>query len=170
MTAATQVIVIYSTESKILRRKIIPDSDSQPSVHQPGPGESRLLISLSLPYDDASCRAAIAMTTGVTPPSGRCCVVDGSGNVVGVCGADPALDPAPPGTSLVLSEIAGPGDKYSNGQFTRGYAVVDGVSHKVTALSHLPITNAVPPQGSYLVVAGNHSVGDSVVQRSVAAP
>lgn len=170
MTAATQLVVIYSTESKILRRKIIPDSDSQLSIHQPGPGESRLFISLSQPYDDASCRAAIAMTTGVTPPSGRCCVVDGSGKVVGVCGADPALDPAPPGTSLVLSDIAGPGDKYSNGQFTRSYAVIDGVTDKVAALSYLPITNALPPQGSYLIVAGNRSVGDSVAQRSAAAP
>jgi hypothetical protein len=39
-TGATQLAVFYATGSKILRRKIIPDSDAQLALHQPGPGES----------------------------------------------------------------------------------------------------------------------------------
>ena len=117
-TDATQLVVIYATASGILRRKIIPDKDSQLALHLPGPGESRLLMPLAQPYDDDACRTAIAAATGVTPASGRCCIVDECGNVVGVCQADPALDAHPAGT-LVASDHAGPGDRYVAGVFNR---------------------------------------------------
>jgi hypothetical protein len=121
MTAATQLAVFYATESKILRRKVIPDDDAQLEVLSTTPGESMLLLPLSRPYDDASCRAAIAAATGVAPPSGRCCVVDESGNIIGVCNADPALDSHPRG-KIVASECARPGDRYISGAFLRQYA------------------------------------------------
>jgi hypothetical protein len=109
MTDATQLVVIYATDSGILRRKIIPDNDAQLALHQPGPGESRLLLPLQQPYDDAACRAAIAAATGGESQSSRCCVIDHRGQVIGVCSADPALD-RHPGGRLILHETAGIGD------------------------------------------------------------
>jgi len=158
-TAATQLAVFYATGSKILRRKVIPDSDAQLVLHQPGQGESRLLLPLAQPHDDASCRAAIAAATGVAPPSGRCCIVDGAGNVTGVCNADPALDTHPAG-SLVASDLAGPGDSLVAGRFVRRYAVVSTTSNAVTAIRLRPVTAPTAPLGSYLVLAGSHQVGD----------
>ena len=90
MTLASRFAVFYATDSKILRRKVIPDSDAELEGLHPLPGESVLLLPLSLPQDDASCRAAIAGATGVSPPSGRCCIINQSGDVIGVCNADPA--------------------------------------------------------------------------------
>ena len=68
MTAATQLAVFYATDSKILRRKVIPNDEAQLEGLSAGPGESMLLLPLARPYDDASCRAAIAAATGVRPP------------------------------------------------------------------------------------------------------
>ena len=92
MTVATRLVVIYAKRSKILRRKIIVDDESQLGLHQPGPGESLLPLPVSAPFDDASCRAAIAAATGAEPLTVRCCIIDAHGDVVGVCNADPALD------------------------------------------------------------------------------
>jgi len=116
MILATRLVVIYATRSKILRRKIILDDESQLDLHQPGPGESRLLLPFSAPFDDAACRAAIAVATGAEPLSGRCCIIDPGGDVVGVCNADPALDTHPTG-QLVAHDFACPGDRYENGVF-----------------------------------------------------
>jgi len=107
---ATQLAVFYATGSKILRRKVIPGNDAQLALHQPGPGESRLLLPLDQPYDDAACRAAIATATGMLPPSGRCCIVDADGYVIATCNADPALDTHPLGR-LVMHDTAAPGDR-----------------------------------------------------------
>jgi len=158
-TDATQLAVFYATGSKILRRKIIPDSDAQLALHQPGPAESRLLMPLDRPYGDEECRAAIAATTGVVPPSGRCCVVDAAGKVTGVCNADPALDTHPAG-SLVASDIAGPGDSFVAGRFVRPYALVSTATNRVTAIRPLPVGAPMPPLGCYLLPAGSHRVGD----------
>jgi hypothetical protein len=144
VTAATQLVVIYATESRILRRKIIPDNDAQIALHQPGPGESRLLLPLAQPYDDAACRAAIAAASGVSPPSGRCCIVDRDGNIIGVCHADPAIDTHPAG-QLVADDTAGPGDRHENGVFKRGYAVVDRTSNRVTGIVYLQLGNPTAP-------------------------
>lgn len=110
-TGATQLAVFYATGSKILRRKIIPDNDAQLALHQPQSGESRLLLRLDQPYDDAACRAAVTAATGVVPPSGRCVVVDGSGTVVGVCNADPTIDAHPLG-ELIAHDTAKVGDRF----------------------------------------------------------
>lgn len=118
MTVATHLAVFYATKSKILRRKVIPDDDMLVAQLPAEPGESVLLLPLSRPYDDAACRAAIAEATGCKPPSGRCCVLDKSGNVVAVCNADPALDLHPQG-QLVANENAVPGDRYIGGVFSR---------------------------------------------------
>jgi hypothetical protein len=120
MTATTHLAVFYATDSKILRRKVIPDDDMPVAQLRAEPGESVLLLPLTRPYDDTACRAAIADATGCKPPSGRCCVVDRSGNVVAVCNADPALDLHPQG-QLIANDIAVPGDRYINGAFSRPF-------------------------------------------------
>ena len=122
MTLATYLAVFYATESKILRRKVIPDDDMAVAQLRAEPGESVLLLPLTRPYDDAACRAAIAETTSCKPPSGRCCVVDKSGTVVAVCNADPALDLHPQG-QLVANENAVPGDRFISGAFSRPFEI-----------------------------------------------
>src|SRR6516162_6000349 len=112
---ATKLAVLYATESKILRRKVIPDEDEQLRRLTVPAGESVLWMRLDQPHDDASCRAAIAAATGVVPPSGRCCVVNAAARVVA---ADPALDVHPQGR-LVASENAEPGDRFAGGVFVR---------------------------------------------------
>lgn len=161
MVVATQLVVIYATRSKILRRKIIPDNDAQLAVHRAGPGESRLLLPLSEAYDDAACCAAIAAASGYPPPSARCAIIDGDGNVIGVCNADPELDRHPAGL-LVAHDIARAGDRWEDGVFTRRYAVVSSTTNRVTAIVHLPLGGFVPPSDGLLLEAGNRQVGDAI--------
>src|SRR5205807_6356485 len=102
------------------RRKVNSDGDTAVAQLHAEPGESMLLLPLTRPYDDAACRAAITEATGCRSPSGRCCVVDNSGNVVAVCNADPVLDAHPQG-QLVADENAVPGDRYISGAFSRPF-------------------------------------------------
>jgi hypothetical protein len=167
MPVATQLVVIYATRSKILRRKIIPDDDAQLALHKPGPGESRLLVPLTERYDDAACCAMIKAATGETPPSGRCCIVDGAGEVIGVCNADPELDAHAAGR-LVAHDAAGVGDRCESGVFKRRYAVVDRASGRVSAVAYLPLDAPAAPPGSFLVRPGKYQVGDPVTQNAAA--
>jgi hypothetical protein len=138
MNMATRLAVFYATDSKILRRKVIPDSDAEVEGLQPLAGESMLLLSLVLPHDDASCRAAIASATGVSPPSGRCCIINESGDVIGVCNADPALDTHAAGP-IVASENAGPGDRYVDGAFLRKHRRINPSSDAVSSTIWHPV-------------------------------
>ncbi|MGA7259653.1 MAG: hypothetical protein WA709_01040 [Stellaceae bacterium] len=167
MTLALRLVVIYATGSKSLRRKIILDHESQLDLHQPGPGESRLLLPLSAPFDDAACRAAIAVATGAEPFSGRCCVIDADSNVVGVCNADPTLDTHPAGR-LVAHDVAGPGDRYEDGVFKREYAIVDNATLKVSTRAYLPLDNPMASETSFIVPAGQHKIGDVLWQKAIA--
>lgn len=134
MTVATQLAVFYATQSKILRRKVVPDDDTQLEGLTSLFGESMLLMRLDRPYDDVSCRAAIAAATGVSPPSGRCCVLNESGEVIGICNADPALDIHPLGR-LVASDSAETGDRYVGGVFRRPQRVTSNSTITVVAIA-----------------------------------
>jgi hypothetical protein len=140
MTIATQLAVFFAADSKILRRKLIPDNDAQLEGLTASHGESMILLPLARPYDDASCRAAIAAATGITPPTGRCCIVDTSGEVIGVCNADPALDVDGRGR-LVVTENAGPGDRYVGGVFFRRCEVISTSPDDVASTAWLPIVD-----------------------------
>jgi len=131
MTIASRLAVFYATESKVLRRKVIPDSDAALEGLHPLPGESMLLLPLNMPHDDASCRGAIASATGAAPPSGRCCIINHLGDVIAVCNADPALDTRSAGP-IVASENARPGDRYVDGIFLRNYRVKTASSDAVS--------------------------------------
>jgi hypothetical protein len=167
MTVATRLVVIYATRSKILRRKIILDDESQLGLHQPGPGESLLLLTLSAPFDDASCRAAITAATRAEPLTVRCCIIDAGGNVVGVCNADPALDTHPAG-QLIAHEVAGPGDRYEGGVFKRENAIADNATRTGSKLAHLPLGNPVA-EASSLAPKSRYEAGDTVCQKDVAS-
>jgi len=108
MKRASRLAVFYRRDSKILRHKVIPEFDAELERLHASPGESMLLLPLSRPHDDTECRAAIAVATGVSPPSGRCCIVDGWGDVIAVCNADPTIDTHSDGL-VVASDNAGPG-------------------------------------------------------------
>jgi len=150
MTMARGFAVFYATDSKVLRRKVIPDCDAQLEALHPAPGESMLLLPLSRPHDDASCRAAIASATGVPPPSGRCCIIGKSGDVIALCNADPALDTHPEG-QIVACENAGLGDRYVDGVFLRRYRVAHASSDAVASTAWLPICEPAISPGRNLV-------------------
>jgi hypothetical protein len=168
MTFAPRLVIIYATGSKTLRRKIILDHESQLDLHQPGPGESRLLLPLSAPFDDAACRTAIAVATGMEPPPGRCCVIDRDGTVVGLCNADPALDTHPAGR-LVAHGVAGPGDRYEDGVFKREYVIVDNATLEVSRRAYLPLDNPMASETSFIVPAGQHKIGDVLSRKAIAS-
>jgi hypothetical protein len=168
MTVANGVVVIYATRSKILRRKIILDDESQLDRHQPGPGESLLLLPLSSPVDDASCRAAIAAATGTEPSAGRCCIIDAGGNVVGVCNADPALDTHPAGR-LIAHDTAGFGDRYEGGVFKRKDTIADNATRKGSRLTPLPLDNPLAFEASSLAPTSRNEIGDTVCRKDVAS-
>jgi hypothetical protein len=168
MTLAPRLVVIYATRSKILRRKIILDDQAQLDLHQPGPEESLLLLPLSAPFDDASCRAAIAAATGAEPLAGRCCIIDAGGNVVGVCNADPALDTHPAG-QLRADDIAGPGYRYEGGVFKRENGTIDNATRKGSTLTHMALDIPVAFEASFLAPAGQNEIGDAICQKDVAS-
>lgn len=114
MTAATAIIV-YATQSKILRYKITADTDAEiqaaQKLFQPQPGESFLILP-GPPYDDQTCKLAIQQATGVVPPDDRCAMVDGNNTVVAILKADLALCSFP-GQTLVPSATAALGATYN---------------------------------------------------------
>lgn len=113
--AASSAIIVYATQSKILRYKITADTDAEiqvaQKVFQPQPGESFLVLP-GPPYDDQTCKLAIQQATGVVPPDDRCAVVDGTNTVVAILKADPVLCGFP-GQTLVASAIAVLGAAYN---------------------------------------------------------
>jgi hypothetical protein len=168
MTLASRLVVIYATCSKILRRKIILDDESQLDLHQPGPGESLLLLPLPAPFDDAPCRAAIAAATGAEPLAGRCCIIDAGGNVVGVCNADPALDTHPAG-QLIAHDVAGPGYRYEGEVFKRENELADNATRRRSTLPHLALDSPVALKASSLALTGRYEICDTVGQKDVAS-
>jgi hypothetical protein len=147
MTIATQLAVFFAADSKILRRKLIPDDDAQLEGLTAPHGERMILLPLARSYDDASCRAAIAAATGVTPPTGRCCVVDTSGEVIGVCNADPARD-VDARDRVIASSNAGLGDRYVGSLFLRRRVVISTSPDEVASPAWLPIDDpATSPAG-----------------------
>jgi hypothetical protein len=186
MTTATRFAVFYATVSKVLRRIVIPDHDSQLAALSVPPGERMMLLPLAQPPDDASWRATIAAAAGVPTSSGRCCIIDGGGDVIGTCNADPALDSHQRG-QLVASDHAGPGDRYLDGTFLRRYAVVSSATNTVATTAWLPIpgspagcnadmiprrlenTDATGLARTYLLPSLVLRVGDTIPVRSAEA-
>lgn len=99
----TQVGVVYSAAQQIIRRVIVPDSDSQLAAFQQlmMPGEAWNTIPLAS-YNKLTSPQAIHDFLGLTGQPGvtdRCVVVNSAGLVTLSCCADPGID-APNGVML----------------------------------------------------------------------
>lgn len=108
----TKVIIVYSPNLAKRRRVIIPDDDSEISVHQTNvsPGEA-VHIGKITDYELIGPDAMLANHLGVQSSSDRCVIVN-NGIVIGGCCADPAIDTHPEG-DLVLHPTAVIGDVIS---------------------------------------------------------
>jgi hypothetical protein len=111
--------IVYGAKNKVLRRVVMQDGGGAPDRV---PGEAVVRLGpLAIP---TSLSDALAAIPGAT--LGRCAVVI-NGAVNHILCADPALDSVPVGT-LVLSDLAQPGDLYANGAFQRRFVTVqDGL-------------------------------------------
>lgn len=125
----TQIGIVYATGSKLPRRIIVPDSDSELNdpVHLQA-GEAMLRIARTLPHDLISVRGHIAKHLGVAVsaiPSGRCTLINQKNRMVehAIC-ADPAIDKHPT-HSVVASDIAEIGWKYDGTKFLARYVTLD---------------------------------------------
>lgn len=126
---AKQVGLIYGERSKLLRRAIVPDDPREllDPLHL-GKGEAMLAVWTNVPpLDTPTMQAIVARHCGVDPaalPSGRCAVVDASGDVVRVIMADPQID-AVEGMQLVLNDDVAAGWRYEDGAFLARYVEAD---------------------------------------------
>src|SRR4029077_14115454 len=98
--SATQVGIVYSTVSHMLRYIIIPDNDSQLTngTFRLNAGESQITVAKTL-YNNIGAASCLALHFGVAVnklPDPRCAVVNTATNmVVGIINADPAVDVPP---------------------------------------------------------------------------
>jgi hypothetical protein len=166
--------IVYSTANGTFRRVVVPNTEPPNATAWAqmycGSGESLALLPKSGNWNYTACAARIkTVTARAVLPSGRCCVVDGGGNVVRLINADPALDSLA-GTTLVASDIANIGDHYNveiANNFSRQYAVVVTATRIVSALSWLALVGATPPDGLHFLV---HSPGLKIGDHLPAIP
>jgi hypothetical protein len=110
--------IIYATASKALRRIIsTPEGLNGTEVGTTHPlllGESVLYVSTQIPHTIADWNAAVKASTGVSPPVLTCALVDGTNTVTDIINADPAIDAAPAGFTMVqcYDPGIGPGCTY----------------------------------------------------------
>lgn len=110
--------IIYGTQSKIVRRFVIPDPGENVNfaLHV-GPGESVLLVPITDDTSLEAANAAVERATGVRPANPRCVIVNPQGDVLDTIAADPLIDVHPNG-QLFQHDRAGPGWKRKpNGDF-----------------------------------------------------
>lgn len=117
--AVTKFGIVYATASAQIRRYIYPTlSDSEISNHPLQPGESLTTCNIG-PYASSAAwqtaiTNAVTAAAGKAPGDPRCCVIDGSGKVVEVIMADPAIDTVS-GMTLVNSSVANVGWTWTAG-------------------------------------------------------
>ena len=89
----TKVVIVYSIAQGQRRTAIIPDDDSQVSIHTQNvvAGEGVLVGSLS-DYRTIGPDAMLERHLGRKPSTDRCAIVNKAGIVVGIIRADPAID------------------------------------------------------------------------------
>lgn len=153
--------VVYSVVSRVLRSVVISSAPDEPLPIAPGD------TTFTIPLDDTSdrvCRDAIAHATGHPVPSGRCCVVNGNQDIVGICMADAVADTHPDGT-LLAHDTAGVGDRIRSGVVQRRFAVVNQSTRIVVAIVWLPLQNPTTAPGTTLMSPGNLQVGDTIPTR-----
>lgn len=136
---ATTFGIVYATGSKMVRRIILPDDDTELlNGNHVGPGET-MLVSPSGSHDLATCQALVKQATGVAPPDAACAVLDKNNAVVAVIMADPAIDTHPAGTVVKAYGGVCVGCTYDllSDQFTApSYTIPAGID-KITRLPTL---------------------------------
>jgi hypothetical protein len=160
--------IIYATVSKAIRRVIADDdglasigtmpdgvtpavlcahTNGQPTSYHPlGAGESAIVHippNVTTPAKPADWIAAVLAATGVTPPNITCALIDNTNTVTDVITADPAIDAAPSGRTMVqcYSPLIGVGCTY------------DSISGLFTIPSYtIPVGNKNNPGSTPLVI------------------
>lgn len=115
---STFAIIIYDQTSKVPLLVLSPDDDASAKdakfIAKQLPKNAKALVVKSSDLEGKT-PASVLAANGLTPSSsGRCALVDGSGNVVGVVMADPSRD-AIPGMVLVQSDTANAGWSWTKG-------------------------------------------------------
>jgi hypothetical protein len=84
--------IIYSTNSKMIRRIIVPDHEWE--LHDPAllEGESILIVDKPPSHDIYTCEAIVHQHTGVKPARHVCAIHNANGEFVGHAMADPEVD------------------------------------------------------------------------------
>jgi hypothetical protein len=92
----TQIIIVYSPTQALRRTVIIPDDDSQVSMHTKNiqPGEC-VVVGLLSDYRLYGPDAMLSRYLNRQATTDRCAVIDHTGTVVGIVNADPAIDRLP---------------------------------------------------------------------------
>jgi hypothetical protein len=94
---STKFAIVYATESKMIRRIVVPDDDAELVAGSWASSGESVLIVPDGPHDLFTCMALVKEATGVHPADPHCAVVGDSGHVIGFVRADPALDTHPRG-------------------------------------------------------------------------
>jgi hypothetical protein len=103
----TQFAIVVSTATKAIRRIIMPHADIQLTngTHGVAAGETMLIFPVpanAIAYTPDKWPGLVQQATGVLPPPSPTCALIDAGNIVrGVICADPALDSAPSGFTMV---------------------------------------------------------------------
>jgi hypothetical protein len=112
------VQVTYCTHTGRIRRIDIPTQVGEVIVPVLGQTEAAQPFPIASAKGDInSLQETLNQSTGLSPPSDRYVMVDGSGNVVGAVHCCPICDGSPPGITLVQHDQAGPAWKYIAGSF-----------------------------------------------------
>jgi hypothetical protein len=139
--AQTKVVIVYSPNQNLRRTVIIPDDDSQISIHTANilPGEAVLVGSLA-DYISIGPDAMLMAYTGRQPSSDRCMVISND-NVVAVFKGDPLIDTHPLGE--VVADVTGKamvGATYKNNVLTQPTPIIDAQTGLVTGYTPVSVS------------------------------
>jgi hypothetical protein len=158
--ALTSVGAIYGTQSNHLQRIYIPDNDDSEINNQyVGPGESVMLVPISVYQNGGPDAVQAAVGPYDTTVAGRCAIVSNTTlKVIDHIIADTniyngATGLNPDGNHVVRHDNTAIGDAWlSTINFTRRYAEITPANGSVVAVSTQNINNAAPANGQNLLV------------------
>ena len=109
--------VVYSTNTGRIREVITASNPKDLSSVNLRKGEALLKLDNNQYGDLPTLQSTVSLQTGLTPSNDRYAIVDPQGNVIGATIADPTIDPPPANDTLIQSDAAVPGWKYTNATF-----------------------------------------------------
>lgn len=120
-----KVGIVYSTQSKMIRRIILPDQDSELDHPQVAAVGESLLVVDRLTYDVSSAEALVEKETGQKPKDSKHAVVDKTGKVIAVIHADPDIDNVGSNQLVAASADVTVGDSWAQ---DTGFVTVSPIS------------------------------------------